>query len=163
MFIHKQHRGTRSMATKFYKTPRLRLSLKDQVGRMEACHPQFSVKHWRGKDVEWEGSLTPSTSSETYRVRITYQLGTYPQVFVLSPPLCNGTDKASPPHMYGDKSLCLFFPKAGEWDSSMPIAETIIPWASSWLYFYEVWLSTGVWSGGGRHPEASPRQEDTVK
>ena len=151
------------MATKFYKTPRFRLSLKDQVGRMEACQPQFSVKRWRGKELEWEGSLRPTPACETYRVRVTYRLGGYPQVFVLSPPLRNGAENAPPPHMYNDKSLCLFFPEAKEWDSSMPIAETIVPWASSWLYFYEVWLATGVWSGGGRHRETSPRQEDTVK
>jgi hypothetical protein len=45
----------------------------------------------------------------------------------------------------------------------MPIAETIAPWAMDWIACYELWLMTGVWTGGGRHagdpPAATP---DTV-
>jgi hypothetical protein len=33
------------------------------------------------------------------------------------------------------------------------VADYIIPWISCWLYFYEVWLATGTWIGGGTHPE----------
>lgn len=36
-----------------------------------------------------------------------------------------------------------------EWNSGMLIANTIIPWASGWLFFYEFWLATGQWFGGG--------------
>jgi len=32
------------------------------------------------------------------------------------------------------------------------LAETTVPWAARYLYFYEGWLLTGKWSGGGRHP-----------
>jgi hypothetical protein len=31
----------------------------------------------------------------------------------------------------------------------MMIATTIIPWLALWLYYYEVWLATGHWEGGG--------------
>lgn len=150
------------METKFYKPSRSRLSLREQVGRMEARHPQFSAKHWRGKHIEWVGRLSPNPACATYEVRITYNIGAYPKVFVLSPPLQCSED-VPPPHMYKDKSLCLFLPEAREWDSSMAIAETIVHWTSSWLYFYEVWLASGIWSGGGRHPETNPNQEDTVQ
>ena len=35
----------------------------------------------------------------------------------------------------------------------MPIADTIIPWTSEWLFFYELWLATGgEWLGEGEHP-----------
>jgi hypothetical protein len=34
----------------------------------------------------------------------------------------------------------------------MSIAETIIPWTSEWLYFYELWVFTGEWHGGGHAP-----------
>ncbi|MDY0295864.1 MAG: hypothetical protein RB296_00975 [Acidobacteriota bacterium] len=33
----------------------------------------------------------------------------------------------------------------------MIIAKTIVPWASEWLIFYELWLATGEWLGGGIH------------
>jgi hypothetical protein len=35
----------------------------------------------------------------------------------------------------------------------MPLAMTVIPWISEWLYFYELWLVTGEWLGGGTHAE----------
>lgn len=35
----------------------------------------------------------------------------------------------------------------------MRIANTILPWTSLWLYYYEIWLGTGKWEGGGDHPE----------
>ncbi len=34
----------------------------------------------------------------------------------------------------------------------MTLADTILPWASLWLFYYEVWLATGEWVGGGEHP-----------
>jgi hypothetical protein len=32
------------------------------------------------------------------------------------------------------------------------MANSIVPWASEWLFFYEMWLITGEWDGGGRWP-----------
>ena len=29
----------------------------------------------------------------------------------------------------------------------------LVGWAAEWLFFYEVWLATGMWLGGGLHPE----------
>jgi uncharacterized protein len=63
------------------------------------------------------------------------------------------------PHVYrlGHKpefpALCLFDPKQDEWSPDEFIADKIIPWAIKWLFYYEVWLATGEWQGGGRHPE----------
>ena len=31
----------------------------------------------------------------------------------------------------------------------MLLAKTTVPWASRWLYYYELWLVTGKWLGGG--------------
>jgi len=63
------------------------------------------------------------------------------------------------PHKYRvDKDrqeieLCLFY----GWDftTQMLITDTIIPWTIEWLYYYEIWLSTGEWCGGGKHPSPS--------
>jgi hypothetical protein len=35
----------------------------------------------------------------------------------------------------------------------MMIANTIVPWSVLWLFYFEDWLCTGEWSGGGVHPE----------
>ena len=34
------------------------------------------------------------------------------------------------------------------------ISNTIIPWTIEWLYFYELWLATGEWLGGGEHVDS---------
>jgi hypothetical protein len=47
--------------------------------------------------------------------------------------------------------LCLFLGNH-EWHESIPIADTLVPWASEWLFFYELWLATGEWLGEGEHP-----------
>ena len=46
------------------------------------------------------------------------------------------------------QELCLFWKN---WDATMPLANTIVPWVADWLYYYEVWLFTGEWEGGGIH------------
>jgi hypothetical protein len=48
--------------------------------------------------------------------------------------------------------ICVHRPE--EWAPSSFIADTIMPWISQWLRFYEVWQQTGSWEGEGSHPEA---------
>jgi hypothetical protein len=35
----------------------------------------------------------------------------------------------------------------------MFVADTIVPWIDLWLINYEYWLATGIWFGGGQHPQ----------
>src|SRR5208337_144391 len=53
--------------------------------------------------------------------------------------------------------LCLYDPRDDDWRSANSIADTIIPWAAEWLFFFEAWLLTGVWSGG----DASHQERDS--
>ena len=96
-------------------------------------------------------NLQPTSLSEVYRVRVEYSLETNPKVFVEEPAL-QEREGERPPHRYRDTSLCLYLPGAQEWDESMYLADTILPWASEWLLHYEIWLGTGEWHGGGIHP-----------
>ncbi len=42
----------------------------------------------------------------------------------------------------------------------MLVAYTIVPWLMEWLVYYEVWLITGQWEGGGiPHGPAEPGGE----
>jgi hypothetical protein len=45
------------------------------------------------------------------------------------------------------QDLCLH--KPDEWDSSMLLVETIIPWTTEWLAHYELWKRTHQWYGDG--------------
>ena len=90
----------------------------------------------------WVGTLQPTKKSPLYKIKIVDRTPKFPRVYVIEPKLKEGA-----PHLYSDGSLCLFYPKDFSWRKNLLIAETIIPWASLWLYFYEIWLKTGYWYG----------------
>jgi hypothetical protein len=52
-------------------------------------------------------------------------------------------------------SLCLFSLSKREWTPDDLIAHTTVFWAWEWLLFYEGWLVTKKWKGGGRHPASN--------
>lgn len=132
------------------------LSIDEQVSSMKAVWPRFVVKR-TGRLRQfacWSGEVSPQFSKFTLDIR--YQVGDWPQVRILAPALVRlpGNEEGQLPHVYppsDDPTLCLFDPVAGEWDPSMTIAQTILPWALDWIACYELWLMTGKWTGGGRH------------
>ena len=79
----------------------------------------------------------------------------FPHVFLLDPVLKprSGSDFIDIPHLLMDRNspedsaLCLFDPDAGQWNSTMWISDTTVPWASEWLHHYEFWHLDGIWRG----------------
>lgn len=126
-----------------------------QIGEMRRRFPHFSTS-WQQGRVTWTGTITPAPGCESYVVRISYRIGKQPTAFVIDPELVSRGDQRIP-HRYADGSLCLYRPKYREWTAVMPVAATIVPWSSLWLYYYEAWLATGDWAGGGEHPSAKER------
>ncbi|TDQ78332.1 hypothetical protein [Sphingobacterium yanglingense] len=105
-----------------------------------------------GKTLQWVGILKSSPIGDEYKVKLTYELGENPNVFVQEPaPLKLAKGETVLPHIYNHKKqhLCLYNRKWDEWNSSKPIAQTVMIWAIEWLYHYELWLITGEWLGGG--------------
>lgn len=96
--------------------------------------------------LSWTGLLQPSCFSPAYTVSLRYRMRVDPVVRVLDPPLDPGHRMALP-HVYAGNELCLF--SRGDWDASMTIAESIIPWIAEWLGHYELWKATDRWTGGG--------------
>jgi hypothetical protein len=98
------------------------------------------------------GTLKPVDISNYYSVRIEYRVGLRPNVWVkgLTTRQEEPADRRIP-HRYADGTICLYY--GNEWTSDKPIAQTIVPWLIEWLFFYEGWLATGEWQGGGTHPE----------
>ncbi len=99
------------------------------------------------------GPVQPKALSETYGVRIEYTEGDSPDVWVEDPPLRPREPGGAIPHVYPGLRLCLHLPGAGEWTPADAISKTTVPWAAIWLLFYEDWLTTGEWRGGGVHPD----------
>lgn len=124
-----------------------------QVAALKSQY-NFDYSRWniRPHGFTWLFNVTPTALSDTYTLKILYNEPYYPQVYVVSPkplPLAKGAEKL--PHTYDTKRqlLCLFNLRIGEWNSGMLIANTIIHWAIEWLYYYENWVYTGKWIGGG--------------
>ena len=100
----------------------------------------------------WIGKLRPLDFSESYDVRIDYRVGSKPKVWVLGLPSREKESESKRiPHRFADGSICLYY--GDEWTADKPIARTLVPWLLEWLLFYEGWLVTGEWQGGGIHPE----------
>ena len=94
-------------------------------------------------------NIMPSDNSSTYKVKLICKQGRSPIVILLSP-LLEQKDGKYPHHIYklyksGQAKLCVYYPGNNEWDNSMSIATTFIPWISTWLNAYEYWLITGEW------------------
>lgn len=142
------------MATRFRTD---RLTVPQQLWRMRELYPQFTFTWERGL-IRWTGDIQPTDASCRYRIAISYRLEQTPKVNVLSPRLVDRGDGKPIPHRHKEGNLCLYLTNSGEWTIDQYIAETFVPWTSLWLYYYEVWLATGEWLGGGVHPPSRERK-----
>jgi hypothetical protein len=77
-----------------------------------------------------------------------------PRVFVDDPDLLALADGRRLPHVYEQQPprLCLYVPETGEWTPAMRLDQSIVPWAMLWLFYFEEWLVSDEWKGGGVHP-----------
>lgn len=141
-----------------------------QIEAMRLRWPAWRVLE-RGADrALWHGRFEPTTV--TYDVNMYYRAphalesGTtssvQPRVTVQGLNLSSLHELVESPHIYVHPSrnrppeLCLFDPAARsvEWSAGDLLADTTVHWVGQWLIFYEGWLATGQWYGGGRHPGA---------
>lgn len=104
--------------------------------------------------LHWSFEARPTPISRTYSVNLTYRLGSRPRVVVVKPDLVDIAGGRALPHVYGQRppSLCLYLPWTGEWAPHKLLSKTIVPWTHLWLFYFEEWVRTGEWRGGGVHP-----------
>jgi hypothetical protein len=131
------------------------MGLHEQRAYMRIWWPDFKTRVQRGT-LKAIGNLSPAPLCTTYKIEICLPGGGVPAVKVLDPHLSPRDQADRIPHMYEQERLCLYLPGTGQWTLDKPIAVTIVPWTSLWLYFYEVWRATGNWLGGGIEPEIKP-------
>lgn len=135
--------------------------------QVNALHRRFPDATWRivRNKVLGEGLFQPTPLSASYRLLFEYECQgrhKYSLKVTLSGENVRGLDRAGFPHHYDiDKArnrveLCLY--RGGcQFNNRKLLAETIVPWAIEWLFYYEGWLATGVWHGGGEHPRKRKR------
>ena len=125
--------------------PPRRLDPGVQLAALRARFPSFDCRRVTPGQYVFEGDLRPTPASPRYRVRVCYGVGREPSAFVVAPALAEGA-----PHRWDDGSLCLYHPALFDWHDGLLVADHVVPWVATWLYFYEVWFDLGVWLG----PEA---------
>lgn len=145
--------------------PHRRLTLAEQYHGLRAHFPDGKCTiTGKNKKLVWEGMLKPVPFSRGYKIRLEYAPPSAPRCFVVSPDLKKLSDGKKIPHTYASLAsskitqLCLYLPrerhpdKHAEWAPQYQLSETILPWASLWLFYFEQWLHSGIWEGGGAHP-----------
>ncbi|HEY8594574.1 MAG TPA: hypothetical protein VIL84_04955 [Devosiaceae bacterium] len=90
-------------------------------------------------------------------MRIEYLRGKPPDIFVENPDIQVLAGERKLPHVYHNPlRLCLYLPSSGQWKPSKRLDQTIVPWTAIWLYYFEEWLVSNDWKGGGKHPSDEP-------
>ncbi|PMN91333.1 hypothetical protein [Enterovibrio norvegicus] len=139
----------------------MRFVLNKQLAALKNLYPEGKgrvVKRQNGLVLEWRSYVQPSKLSRKYEVQVTWRgISDIPIIEILHPNLRELADgKRSPHEFYSDSNTkpCVLFNRRGsnDWHAKMLIAESIIPWTMEWLLYWELWLSTGEWLGGGVHP-----------
>lgn len=129
----------------------IRVPLIHQAGALKSYFPGSEINRNGEKELVWIGRITPTPLSETYKIKLHYKRNEFINIYVLEPKLnlAKGANKL--PHVYSTpkQQLCLFYPNNKEWNESMFYVKSLIPWASEWLYHYEIWVGSGEWHGGG--------------
>jgi hypothetical protein len=126
-----------------------RLSLYEQAFALRERYPHAPAPHVRRGRLTWTVQLQPTPLSTTYTVRVTCDGIARPKVLVVDPALQDPWGKGLP-HVFPPEELCLYRDEFDVWRDL--IAVKMVPWISEWLYYHELWLTTGEWLGGGEHP-----------
>jgi len=125
-------------------------TLAQQFGRMKSSFKEFSTSI-ANNTLHVSGSVRPTARSNIYIFSLTYKLNKHPKIKIISPAIIRNDKDEEIPHMYSQEFLCLYQPKYRQFRDCEYLSETLIPWISLWLYYYEKWHITGDWHGGGEH------------
>ncbi len=112
----------------------------------------------------WRYLATPFPLSRDYNIRLEFKQDVRPRTFVDGPDLHALAGGRRIPHLYQQEPprLCLYLPRTYEWQSWMRLDQTIVPWTALWLFFFEEWLASDDWKGGGMHPEIDEDCEEAA-
>lgn len=108
----------------------------------------------------WRYRTRPTPLSREYEIEIEFRRGDIPRVSVVSPDLSTLAEGRDLPHVYHDPiRLCLYLPGSGEWMGCMRVDQTFVPWTAMWLFYFEEWLASDEWKGGGEHPRLDEEED----
>lgn len=123
--------------------------------RLKASSISSGQGYVKNGELLWNLSIRPFPLAREYQLQIRYSSKLhFPQVYVTRPNLAELANGRYIPHVYSTQPvrLCLHSVRNNEWTSDKWISETIVPWCYLWLGYFEHWLATDNWLGGGEHP-----------
>ena len=138
------------------------ISLKVQLKMIKEKFPHVQVLKQKGNSFIITLKIRPTYLSKDYNIKIHFDRNDGVIVYVIDEILRVAKNRTRLPHVYSHKEqrLCLYSPSRREWSNNKLIVSTIIPWTSDWLFYYELWVESGQWFGGG-HDEY--RETDDIK
>jgi len=141
------------------------LSIVEMYNSIAMCnYSKHGYGHLGRNSFYWVYDAQPSVLSDVYRILVVYHKDYYsPSVYILSDDM---SQLSKAPHLYDrDKiKLCLYYPKGNqEWTKRDSLCNTIVAWTNLWLYYYEEWLYSGKWKGGGIHPPPKVEEVEEKK
>lgn len=140
--------------TEFKKTKHY--TIVELLQQYSAIKKKYSIVNYKLKRnrIEIVLFLKPTDLSIEYKIRIVARCNSkIVDVFVDDPRIIKYVNGKKTPHLYSNGSLCLYYPNYNEWDYMDLWSDTLIPWTSLWLFYYEIWKETGEWVGGGIHAD----------
>ena len=128
-------------------------SVSKQLDKIKEMFPDLEIIKQKGNYFEVLIKLQPTIISKPYGIKICLDKFLGVSVFVVNEKLEVAKNRKKLPHVYShtEQKLCLYSWKKRQWTKEKLISTTIIPWASEWLEFYELWLISGKWLGGGHN------------
>lgn len=137
----------------------------NQLCAIIEAFPNAKILSSRRNSFELEIDLQPSVFCENYRIKMVHKSNKPVKVYVIDKVLKIAHNRKKLPHVYNSKKqqLCLYSPLKKEWKPTQYIINTIIPWTSEWLYYYELWLIDGMWLGGGHNEYPNEELNKTIK
>ena len=106
----------------------------------------------------WDFEIKPSNFSRVYRISLRWNFNdASPKVYILNDEIHQIAKEKTIPHLYCQKKieLCLYYPSSNGFSTKDPLCKTIVSWTYLWILYYEEWLYSGEWKGGGIHPQTN--------
>lgn len=129
-----------------------------QLLRLRNAKPGSEGTAKRGH-LRWRGQFQPTSASAVYTVEIQHTVGLRPEIRVIDPELERRPGEALP-HVFPGDLLCVY--RGDQWTADKPLT-AILPWITEWLFYYELWLGTGQWHGGGHEVRTGKKAARTTE
>ena len=124
-----------------------------QLVRLLTAKPGSAGTAKRGH-LSWRGQFQPTLASAVYTVEIRHTVGHRPDIRVIEPVLERRPGEALP-HVFPRDLLCVY--QGDQWTADKPLT-AILPWITEWLLYFELWLATGLWLGGGHEVRTGKKE-----